>query len=82
MYKRQEELKLVETPNIHTIEDICTFLGTPLEKSCKAVVYQQNSADKFVVVFIRGDLDVNETKLTNYLCENIHPCLLYTSRCV
>ncbi len=34
-----EELKLVETPNIHTIEDICTFLGTPLEKSCKAVVY-------------------------------------------
>ena len=50
-----EELKLVETPNIHTIEDICTFLGTPLEKSCKAVVYQQNSDDKFVVVFIRGD---------------------------
>lgn len=75
-----EELKLVETPNIHTIEDICTFLGTPLEKSCKAVVYQQNSDDKFVVVFIRGDLDVNETKLTNYLCENIHPGVI-TEEC-
>lgn len=68
-----EELKLVHTPNIHTIEDICTFLNSPLEKSCKAVVYQQNIDDKFVVIFVRGDLDVNETKLTNYLKQEIHP---------
>lgn len=68
-----EELTLVETPNIHTIEDICNFLNSPLQKSCKAVVYQQNEDDKFVVVFVRGDLDVNETKLTNYLCKEVHP---------
>lgn len=68
-----EALTLVETPDIHTIEDICSFLNSPLQKSCKAVVYQQNADDKFVVVFIRGDLDVNETKLTNYLCQEIHP---------
>lgn len=61
------------TPNIHTIEDICEFLKTPLEQSCKAVVYQKNMTDEYVVIFIRGDLDVNETKLTNYLGEEVHP---------
>ena len=68
-----EELTKVHTPNIHTIEEICNFLKTPLEKSCKAVVYQKNMTDEFVIVFIRGDLDVNETKLTNFLGEEIHP---------
>ena len=61
-----EPLTKVHTPNIHTIEEICDFLHSPLEKSCKAVVYQKNMTDDFVVIFIRGDLDVNETKLTNY----------------
>ena len=68
-----EELKLVYTPNIHTIEEVCEFLHAPKEKSCKAVVYQKNSNDEYVVLFIRGDLDVNETKLTNYLHEDVHP---------
>ncbi|MCR5524012.1 MAG: proline--tRNA ligase [Clostridia bacterium] len=68
-----EPLEIVYTPNIHTIEDICSFLNTSLEESCKAVVYQKNKDDKYVIVFIRGDLDVNETKLTNYLKEEIHP---------
>lgn len=66
-------LEEVYTPNIHTIEDICEFLKTPLEQSCKAVVYQKNMTDEYVVIFIRGDLDVNETKLTNYLGEEVHP---------
>ncbi len=66
-------LELVYTPDIHTIEDICNFLHTPLEESCKAVIYQKNMTDEFVVIFIRGDLDVNETKLTNYLGEAVHP---------
>lgn len=64
------------TPNIHTIEEICEFLHSPLEKSCKAVVYQKNATDDYVVVFIRGDLDVNETKLTNFLGEEVHPAVI------
>ncbi|MCH5266632.1 MAG: proline--tRNA ligase [Lachnospiraceae bacterium] len=71
-----DALTKVHTPNIHTIEEICDFLKSPLEKSCKAVVYQRNSDDSFVVVFIRGDLDVNETKLTNYLGEAVHPAVI------
>ncbi len=71
-----KDLELVYTPDIHTIEDICNFLKTPLNESCKAVVYQKNMTDEYVVVFIRGDLDVNETKLTNYLCEAVHPAVI------
>ena len=71
-----KELELVYTPNIHTIEDICEFLKTPLEESCKAVVYQKNMTDEYVIVFIRGDLDVNETKLTNCLGEDVHPAVI------
>lgn len=75
-----EELKEVYTPDIHTIEDICAFLKTPLEKSCKAVVYQKNHDNSFVVIFIRGDLDINETKVTNFLGCDIHPAVI-TEEC-
>ncbi len=75
-----EPLTEVHTPDIHTIEDICEFLKTPTEKSCKAVVYQRNHDDSYVVLFIRGDLDVNETKLTNYLGCDIHPAVI-TEEC-
>ena len=73
MIGESKPLEEFYTPNIHTIEDICEFLKTPLEQSCKAVVYQKNMTDEYVVIFIRGDLDVNETKLTNYLGEEVHP---------
>lgn len=75
-----ENLTKVYTPNIHTIEEICDFLKSPLEKSCKAVVYQKNMTDDYVVIFIRGDLDVNETKLTNFLGEEVHPAVI-TAEC-
>ena len=76
MTGESKELELVYTPDIHTIEDICEFLKTPLEESCKAVVYQKNMTDEYVVVFVRGDLDINETKLTNYLREAVHPAVI------
>lgn len=71
-----DELTLVHTPDIHTIEDICHFLETGKEHSCKAVVYQRNSDDRYIVLFIRGDLEVNDTKLTNYLGYEIHPAVI------
>ncbi|MBR1811082.1 MAG: proline--tRNA ligase [Clostridia bacterium] len=69
-------LEKVATPDMHTIEDVCNFLGGDAVKSVKAVVYQKNMDDSYVIVFIRGDLDVNETKLTNFLGENIHPAVI------
>ncbi len=66
-------LTLVDTPGVSDIESLAAFLKIPANQTCKAVIYQKNLTDEYVVVFIRGDLDVNETKLTNTLCENIHP---------
>ncbi len=66
----------MNTPDCHTIEEVCNFLKAPKEKSLKAVIYQKNADDSFVVLFIRGDLDVNETKLTNYLGGDIHPAVI------
>ena len=65
-------LKKVATPHVHTIEDVCNFLGKDTTQACKAVVYQKNETDDYVVVFIRGDLDTNETKIRNFLGEEIH----------
>ena len=64
------------TPDIHTIEEVCEFLHTPLEKTCNAVAYQKNATDEYVVIFVRGDLDINETKLTNLLGEAVHPAVI------
>ena len=61
-----KEAELVHTPDAHTIEDLCAFLKTTPEKTCKAVVYQRNMDDSYIVIFLRGDLDVNETKVTNF----------------
>lgn len=75
-----EELTLVSTPDVHTIEEICDFLGSEQSRSCKAVVYQRDTDERYVVLFLRGDLEVNETKLTNYLGCSVHPAVI-TQEC-
>ena len=75
-----DELTLVHTPNIHTIGEVCEFLHCDEKSSCKAVVYQRNADDSYIVLFIRGDLEVNETKLTNFLGCEIHPAVI-TEEC-
>lgn len=71
-----EELEKIYTPDIKTIDDLCKFVNIPAQKLCKAVVYQKNLTDEYIIVFIRGDLDVNETKLRNYIGEEIHPAII------
>ena len=68
-----EDLVEVATPNVKTIEGLKRVLGVDPTKMCKAVVYQENATDEYIVVFIRGDLEVNETKLRNYLKTEVHP---------
>ena len=78
-YVRTEESKALEkvaTPGKQTIEEVSAFLGVEAKDTCKAVVYQQNKDDKYVVLFLRGDYDVNETKLTNYLGCDVHPATI------
>lgn len=66
----------LHTPGVKTIEDLAKFLDVDEKRLCKAVVYQKNADDSYVVVFIRGDLDVNETKLRNLLGGEFHPAVI------
>lgn len=66
-----EQIKLVNTGENKTIEDVCDFLNVQKHQICKAVVYFTKSTKKYCLVFIRGDLTVNETKLSAILGEEI-----------
>jgi prolyl-tRNA synthetase len=53
----------ISTPNIRTIEEVANFVGVAPHQTLKAVIY---SADgELIFVVIRGDIEVNETKLRN-----------------
>ena len=58
-----KEEKIVDTPNVKTIEDLAKFFN--IEENCilKAVAYIADS--KPVIAMIRGDKEVEETKLLN-----------------
>ncbi len=52
----------VATPDCTTIEAVANFVGVPKSKTLKAVFYSHRDG-RIVFAVIRGDLDVNETKL-------------------
>ena len=64
----KEELKKVnkvETPNAKTIEDLVKFFNTTDKKFAKTLIF--NADGKIVAVMVRGDREVNETKVSNAL---------------
>ena len=56
----------VETPDATTIEALARDLNIPKSKTAKAAFFVTGD-DRFVVAIVRGDYDVNETKLVNLL---------------
>ncbi|HET9680658.1 MAG TPA: YbaK/EbsC family protein, partial [Candidatus Limnocylindrales bacterium] len=59
-----EPMADVETPEATTIDALATFLGIPRSKTAKAAFFMTGDG-RFVVAIVRGDYDVNETKLVN-----------------
>jgi prolyl-tRNA synthetase len=65
------KMEKVSTPNIPTIEALANFLKIPKSKTAKAffVVGKFNEGEKevekLIFAIIRGDMEVNETKLAN-----------------
>lgn len=57
------EAKIIDTPNVGTIEDLSKFLNCPQTAICKSLVYIVDKAP--VIALIRGDKAVEETKLMN-----------------
>lgn len=60
-------LEEVATPNCKTITEVAEFIGVPESSCCKAVFYQSDANGNLVLVLIRGDLEVNEAKLSKLL---------------
>ena len=59
------EEKIVDTPNVKTIEDLAKFFNIETNCILKAVAYIYDS--KPAIVMIRGDKEIEETKLMNAL---------------
>jgi len=58
-------LEEVHTPDVRTIEEVCVFLKVTPQDVIKTLIF---SADgKAVAILIRGDEEVNEIKVKNYL---------------
>ncbi len=61
----------VATPGAKSIQALAEFLGIPEAKTAKAVFLMadipqgETSSEKFVFAVVRGDMEVNETKLAN-----------------
>jgi prolyl-tRNA synthetase len=62
-------LEKVHTPGKKSIEEVADFLGMKPENTGKAVFYADEN-DELIFAMIRGDIEVNETKLQNFVRVN------------
>ncbi|HHX13808.1 MAG TPA: proline--tRNA ligase [Clostridiales bacterium] len=61
-------LEKVYTPGTKTIAEVAGFLGVPESRTMKALLFQVYDQDyDYAAVFIRGDRELNMTKLVNLL---------------
>lgn len=60
-----KEINKIATPDARTIEELVSFMGTDAQHFVKTLIYK--GGEKYVAVLVRGDREVNETKLINYL---------------
>ncbi|WP_089719293.1 proline--tRNA ligase [Candidatus Entotheonella palauensis] len=64
-------IEKVATPGTATIDDLAAFLDVSTQQTAKAVflmatlVHEGREEEKFVFAVVRGDMDLNETKLAN-----------------
>ncbi len=63
-------LEPVSTPGVSSIAELAAFLDIPEERTAKAVFFTATPADpslpgELIFAVVRGDMEVNETKLAN-----------------
>ena len=69
--EKELPLEMVETPHQETIEDVCNYLNLDVKKSIKALLMNINN--ELVVFFVRGDRELNETKVCKLLnCQEVN----------
>ncbi len=62
---KEEKLERVKTPKAKTIKELCRILKIKPEQTAKMVFYLADK--KLIATIIRGDLEINQTKLSNLL---------------
>lgn len=66
-------LEKVHTPGQKTIEDVAKFIGVPTRQTAKAVLYETDRDQRFVMAVVRGDREVNEVKLSKIVGDTLFP---------
>jgi prolyl-tRNA synthetase len=59
-----EELRLVDTPDTHTINELVEQFDVPVEKTVKTLIVEaaEDSGSDFIALLVRGDHSLNEFK--------------------
>ncbi|MDF2593028.1 MAG: proline--tRNA ligase, partial [Clostridia bacterium] len=73
----EEPIQEIYTPNIKDIDTLTDFFEATPERLMKAAVFAVENSNRPLVVFIRGDLQVNEAKLRNTIQANVFPLTDY-----
>ena len=68
----------VLTPHCKTIDELCALLNTTPDRTAKACVFAVEGRRKPIVVFIRGDYEVNEAKLRQKVGADVFPLTDYS----
>lgn len=69
--EKELKLELVKTPHQETIDDVCKYLKLDVKKSIKALLMNIN--EELVIFFIRGDRELNESKVCKLLnCKEVN----------
>jgi prolyl-tRNA synthetase len=78
--EKLKPIEKIHTPDCKSIESLANFLGIPKSKTAKAVFFMatipsypnglkkgsgSSNQEKFIFAIIRGDMELNETKLAN-----------------
>lgn len=61
-----EELRLVDTPNAKTIDELVAQFELAIEKTVKTLVVHAAEEGKLVALIVRGDHELNEIKAANH----------------
>ena len=67
--EEMKEIEKIATPQKKTIADLVDFLHIPAERTAKAVflVAESEGTQKLVLAILRGNLELNETKLSHVI---------------
>jgi prolyl-tRNA synthetase len=71
--EREAPIARVHTPGITDIATLSAFLGKPETALMKATIFAASGREHPVIVFVRGDLQVSQAKLSRLLSADVAP---------